>query len=319
MGDSDLEAGRVLEIDAVGPLDEERAAAARVLGVHLAGSLPPLLQIRTWTNEIDKLRALARELGPEQPIYSVAPPTGAVPEDFPGSVDAWADYCIGQIARIPHEGFPVVMGWSFGGVVALEVGQKLADKGETIRLVVMLDSRYPKRHPNVKGKRKGLRKSTRLFTFSQHLSRYVLLETPQERRAFLKERVRRRFEKVQKKAVRAWKKLRGQSVQRERILPELGADGEYAVGGRRMSLLEYTVRITYLKYRRDHCTLPVAQLWTQESLAAEQGDASLGWAKRLRGAFETVPVPGEHYTMFEDAHVEGVARRLARALRRANA
>lgn len=318
MGSGD-DAGHVLEIDAVGPLDEERAAAARVLGVHLSGTLPPLLMIRTWTNEIDKLRALARELGPDQPIYSVAPPTGAVPEDFPKSVDEWSDFSLAQLDGIPHEGFPLIAGWSFGGVVALEVAQKLADKGEPIRLVVLIDSRYPKRHPNVKGKRKGLRKSTRLFTFSQHLSRYVLLETPEEKRAFLKERLARRLEKVQKKVVRAWKKLRGQSVQRERILPEKGADGEYAVGGRRMSLLEYTVRITYLKYRRDHCTLPVAQLWTQESLAAEQGDASLGWARRLRGEFETVPVPGRHDTMFDEPHVEGVARRLARALRRANA
>lgn len=315
---SALDAAGLLEIEAVGPLDEERALAAPVLGVHLGGSLPPLLMIRTWITEIDNLRALARALGPEQPIYSLAPPAGSQPEDYPENAEAWSDFCLARLKLIPRQSFAWIGGWSFGGVVALEMAEQLAEKGETIRLVAMLDTRFPKRHPRRKSR--GLRKSTKLYTLSRHLSQYVELETPEEKREFLRARARRRVEKIQNKAVRTWKRLRGQPYQRHaEDMPTQGEDGVYEVRGRRMSLLQYTVRVCYLKYRRDHSSLPVAQLWTRESLRAEGGDASLGWAKRLRGELDTAPVPGGHTTMFEDAHVEAVARQLARALRRASA
>ena len=185
-----------LEIPSAGPIDEEATEAAPVVGMHLDGSLPPLYLIRTWADEIFKQRRLAQHLGPEQPIYSIAPPGGTRKSDYPDTVDAWAELCLQRLSPVLRGGPYVLGGWSFGGVIALELAEKLVARGEKVRLITMLDTRLPARHPYTT---KGKRKVTKLHKFSKHLTQYVELPSRRERGAFLRKRIRRRFEKWGKK------------------------------------------------------------------------------------------------------------------------
>ena len=73
----------VLEIPASGPFDETRTEAAPILGIHLPGRRTPLVVIRSWGSEIPGLRLLAGYLGPDQPLYGIAPPSGSHKSDFP--------------------------------------------------------------------------------------------------------------------------------------------------------------------------------------------------------------------------------------------
>ena len=79
----------ILEVSATGPIDEDRVEAAPVLAFHLDGSLPPLLMIRTWSDEIPHQRNLAASLGPDQPMYSIAPPRELEMDDYPTTPEEW--------------------------------------------------------------------------------------------------------------------------------------------------------------------------------------------------------------------------------------
>jgi thioesterase domain-containing protein len=314
--DSSAGCDSLLVVPAEGPIDEDTARAANVLGFHLEGALPPLVLIRTWAFEVEKHRNLAAQLGPDQPLYSIAPPRGDHVEDFPTDVDTWSNLCLKRVAPIPRGDGYWLGGWSFGGVIALEMAEKLAARDGAVRLVAMLDTRIPKQHPKTA---RGKRKTTRLHKISTQLSEYVSLETQEAKRAFLRERWNRRLEKTTGKLRKQRDRLLGRDVRRRHAIQAEAAGGPVfeGPGNTVMSYLKRAIRISYLKYRPHETRLPVAQFWTTQSLEAAKGDATLGWAPFLRGRFESIGVPGRHHSMFDPGHVEALSDAVARSLRHA--
>ncbi len=301
-----------LEIPAKGPFDEESAKAATVVGIHPDGSLLPLFLVETW-NERKRYRALARHLGPDQPIYSISPPTGERLEDFPSTLDEWSDLVLERILSIGYEGPYLLGAWSFGGVICLEVAEKLEARGHPVALVAMLDTRLPKTHPKT---RKGKRKTTKLYKISRRLNEYVLLETRGQKNAHIRKRLRRKFRKLSGKLRKLGNRLIGRQTPARR---QVIAEDQVVIGpgGRRMPFLQRAIHVVYLKYEKRESSIPVAQFWCQDSLQRAAGDASLGWARYLRGDLEIVRLPGTHYTMFKEPHVSFLAKHLAKSLERA--
>ena len=142
----------VLDLQTEGTFEEQAAeraplAAFHWSNVHDARSNPPLLMIRSWGRELQLYRNLARYLGPQQPIVTIAPPRGEVPLDFPRTVETWRDFCLEQMQPLLDSPCPLrIGGWSFGGVLALEVARRLETEGKQVERVVMLDTRLPKAH-----------------------------------------------------------------------------------------------------------------------------------------------------------------------------
>ena len=299
-----------------GEADDAAAERAELVTFSRTGSRPPLFLIRTWKGEITSQRSLARRLGPEQPIHSIAPPRGERPEDFPIDAEAWADLALSRVLEIPHAGPYLLGGWSFGGVIALGVAERLARKGFEVALVAMLDSRLPKPRPlrqRGSARRSGLHKSVR------QLERFLSLPTRRERLAFLRQRLARRKEKFSAR----WQRLRGRAAPRAEVVtvatPGVAPEDatHVTMTGRRMSQLQRAIWVAYLKYRPFGSALPVLQLRTEQS-EAKAGDAVLGWGPWLHGDLESARVPGAHMTMFEEPHVGELAPRLAAALARAS-
>jgi len=282
-----------------------------------SGSRPPLFLIRTWQGEVASQRTLARHLGPGQPIYSLAPPRGEKPGDFPVDAHAWAELALSRLLAVPHSGPYLVGGWSFGGVIALEVGERLVRKGFEVALVAMLDTRLPKQRPP---RRRGREKRGALHKSVKTLDRFLELDTRRARLAFVRQRAARRAEKLASR----WRRLRGPSAPESEVVPiatpgVAPADATHVtMTGRRMSQLQRAIWVAYLKYRPGGSALPVLQLRTAQSEAAA-ADATLGWGPWLHGDLESALVPGEHMTMFEEPHVGVLAGRLAAALARASA
>lgn len=300
-----------------GEVDDAAAERAELVAFSRTGSRPPLFLIRTWNGEIASQRSLARRLGPEQPIYSIAPPRGQRPEDFPADADAWAEFALSRLLEIPHAGPYLLGGWSFGGVIALGVAERLVRKGAEVALVAMLDSRLPKPRPV---RKRGRERRSALHKSVRKLDHFLSLRTRGERLAFVRQRLARRGEKL---AAR-WQRLRGRTAQREEIVsvatPGVAPEDatHVTMTGRRMSQLQRAIWVAYLKYRPYGSALPVLQLRTEQS-EAKAGDAALGWAPWLHGDLESARVPGAHMTLFEEPHVAELAPRLADALARASA
>ncbi len=252
---------------------------------HGEGQRVPLVFIRSWMDELVFYRTLARELGPDQPIYTVAPPTGARVEDFPQSVGEWADWILRRIDAIHG---PVILGgFSFGGVLALELARVISaapSASLSPRGLLFLDTSLPRRH--VKTEKSWMRR------LANHLNAMADQDMA-ERREYLKQRYARRQRRIARKASN---------------LSASDAAGQTVVTstGQKMPLLTRAIWVSYLKYRAPEITLPTAVFWTRES-ARRAGDSALGWAPHLQGSYCVDPVPGEHFTFMGEGNVGRLA------------
>ena len=278
-----------------------------VVGFHLAGSLPPLLAVRTWSEEVENYRRLAEQLGPGQPIYTVSPPRGELASDFPTDTDAWADFCIRRFDSLLERQQVVLMGWSYAGVVALRIAERVAARGVDVRLVVLVDSTLPRKKPWGSSLKRG-----ELHHFAVMAARWFEFDDASARGEFFRRYLRKALKRWGKKLVRPFV-ARGEPKQ---------ADAETASSienrgsrERRLPLLMRAIRIAYLKHQARPTRLPVALFWTEES-RQRAGDTSLGWSSVLQGDIEIVRVGGTHHTVFAKEHIGALATRLAGSLRR---
>ena len=97
-------------------------------------------------------RDLARQLGPNQPVYGIyiddevdperprIPLQMRIPVD---SVEFLAARYLDRIRAIQPNGPYQLGGESFGGVVAFEIARQFAEQGEEVALVVLLDANAP--------------------------------------------------------------------------------------------------------------------------------------------------------------------------------
>lgn len=305
---------------ATGPSDPILRSADIV--IHQAeGRRRPIFVIRTWPGEIAHYEALAQALGSDQPLYSIAPPDFETLEAFPQSTDDWVDFLRPRIEALEHKGDFIFAGWSFGGVMALELAEALSLAGSPVPRVIMIDSRMPKYRPDTKP---GAKMPTRLRRFGKHLIEYSEIESRRERLAYAAHRLDP-FRKIRKD--RARKKRRAESLQQsqadtplenESSRPAVKA-GPRAVVTRhtreRMSFLKRTIHVAYLKYKRHDTRLPITLLRTEESFRKSGQDPSLGWAPFVRGRFAVDAIGGTHDTVFEPEHLPQLAQQIERALR----
>lgn len=318
--DMDVEAGRreptALEVSVMDPVRSELVAREPILVLNRGGSLPPLFCICTWTEEMANYQSLARRLGPDQPLYSVNPPTGSKPSDFPGDIDQWADWCIERLGSLVECQSVALAGWSFGGVVALRVAEKLEERGVAVRVVNLFDSTMPRRKP-----RGDDRKRSELHRFAVAFEQLFQFESAGARVLFVRRYLRKLRKRLFKKARRGVRALRHLGARRAPVgLQELQSPAgalnirNGSARKQRKPLLMRAIRIAYLKYEVRPTSVPVALYWCEES-RSKVGDASLGWSTRLRGSFHSHQIQGVHRTLFEEPQVGLLAQRLERALR----
>jgi len=314
----------IFQVPLEGEYDRAGAASAEILAYNAAGTRPPLVVIRTWSTESGFYRALARALGPDQPILSLAPPDFPTLEAYPRSTDAWVDWLLPIFRRLDLRGDHLLGGWSFGGVVALELAERLARAGERVALVLMLDSRRPKARPETKP---GAKVPVRLRRFARQLLEYSELETRSERLAYARARldpflgIRKRRERRARREERAERK--GARAERRKANVAAGVEARpegvtvTRWSGQQMTFLQRTVHVAYLKYRGHPTDIPIALFRTQESIERSGDDPALGWWPLARGRFSAETVAGTHWTIFEPAHLPGLAARIDGALHRA--
>jgi acetoacetyl-CoA synthetase len=132
------------------------AAITRVLGQREGPKFSPLLQLKPGSSPLPVLIApgtggtvielsrLAKSMVCNHPIYLILPRgiNGIDPPHY--RVEDMAEYCIECARELQPHGPYLLAGYSFGGLVMLEVAQRLRKRGEEIALLAFLDT-YP--HP----------------------------------------------------------------------------------------------------------------------------------------------------------------------------
>lgn len=123
------------------------------------GEGPPVLITHglAGTVQVSKLAAFIEA---PNPVYAIQAKGVDGTEEPLHRVEDMASYYMDAIDECCPEGPFIVMGYSFGGLVALEMAQRLQDRGKKILLLIMLDA-YP--HPQF------LRLSTRMSLFVRRM------------------------------------------------------------------------------------------------------------------------------------------------------
>jgi amino acid adenylation domain-containing protein len=106
------------------------------------GSKPPLYCIGPLNGEVLLYRKLALELGRDQPMYGLQPfgLNSSALSVLP--VESIASYYIDQIKTRERQPY-ALLGYSFGGLVAVEMAQQLSKSGGFVPRVVLIDAEYP--------------------------------------------------------------------------------------------------------------------------------------------------------------------------------
>jgi thioesterase domain-containing protein len=111
--------------------------------IESRGEKPPLFCIHPVGGNILEYYPLAAHLSVDRPIYGLQSP-GLDGRQAPlCSIEAMAAYYIKEIQSIQPQGPYLLVGYSFGGVVAVEIARQLDLAGKQIGLLALLDRESP--------------------------------------------------------------------------------------------------------------------------------------------------------------------------------
>ena len=253
-----------------------------------SGAQPPLLSIHSWSGEEINDAALAGALGDRSVISLLRPDAATRP--IPVVMEDWVSHYVALIDTLPVEAPYWLIGWSFGGVLALEVARALQARGVDVAYVGMIDAARPLRFSGQF--RLFLRKVSSLPDWSsraRHISTRArsfvalvgigLRENPREVARFF-----------------------GLRSKRAPTQPSATKD-DYAAA----------VHKCYLAYVPRPCELPVA-IFASRRTSETLGGPSLGWAPFLPTGFQCFALEGAHRTMFGDEQITSTADAVARSL-----
>jgi surfactin family lipopeptide synthetase A len=113
---------------------------APIVQIQVSGSLAPLYCIGDVNGELIVFRRLALELGPDQPVYGLQPfrVQGSLP-----TLEQLAAAYLDEIRKTGESRPFSLMGYCFGGLVAMEMARQLQSNGNAPPMVVLIDGAYP--------------------------------------------------------------------------------------------------------------------------------------------------------------------------------
>ena len=308
--DEDPHAQRILELRPGDGIDEDTANGHPIVAFNLSGRRLPLVCVRTWRYDVDNYRNLAGVLGPDQPIYTASPPVGSSEADFPRDTEAWVRHFSGILGPILDRENLILGGWSYAGVVALDMAERLAARGRPPLLVNLFDAVMPVAKP-----RGDARKRTRLQKFVVMLNQGMEISDLAARREFFVDYAKTQTTRFGARSLWNLGNL-GRRLLRHPAQPHPDLVRKRLKATAPVDPNMMAVRVSYLKARPANSTLPVALYWTSES-QRKLGDSSLGWSMRMQGEFHTYPVAGDHQSMFHPEKIQPFANALLGELERA--
>jgi thioesterase domain-containing protein/acyl carrier protein len=119
----------------------------RLVAIQPHGRRPPLVCVPGAQGSALAFAQLARWLGDDQPLYAFEAPGTDGLEPPLDRVEDLASRYLAELTRLQPRGPYQLAGYSVGGLVALEMAQRLVAAGEAVDLVALLDSAEPKQVP----------------------------------------------------------------------------------------------------------------------------------------------------------------------------
>jgi amino acid adenylation domain-containing protein len=118
-------------------------AWSSLVPIESRGSKPPLFCIHPVGGNVLEYYPLAHQLGLEQSIYGIQS-QGLDGVQAPlTQIEAMAANYIKDIKTVQPDGPYLLVGYSFGGLIAFEIAHQLTSRGEKVNLLALLDTESP--------------------------------------------------------------------------------------------------------------------------------------------------------------------------------
>lgn len=122
---------------------KEPASSSLLVPIRSKGSRKPLFCIHPIGGNTFEYVNLTKYLSADQPIYGVQAQGLDGRQPFLHRVEEMAEHYIQEIRTLQPDGPYLLMGYSFGGLVALEMSRQLHEQGQNIGLLALLDIASP--------------------------------------------------------------------------------------------------------------------------------------------------------------------------------
>jgi amino acid adenylation domain-containing protein len=268
-------------------------AKSPLVAIQPAGSKPPFFCVHEITGSVLGYVNLARHLGLDQPFYGLQTPDfGDNRRPYETLQEMAADY-IKELRQLQPEGPYHLGGWSSGGLVAFEMAQQLARDSQEVALLALIDTAVPSHNGNEEYD------DASLLAGLAHV--HNLSITVEELRSVpADEQFRYALEKANL----------GDAVQVEQLRRLLEAGRTNLRAGQHYRPQRYPNRITLFR------STEVRPDEEGEAKFKIYDDPALGWSEFSSEPVEIHHIPGSHFTLLTEPHVEVLAARLKGCLER---
>jgi thioesterase domain-containing protein/aryl carrier-like protein len=253
---------------------------SHVVPLRPQGALAPFFCIHARGGAVLNYRTLSTFVDPEQPVYGIQCRGLDGRTDPFRSIEEMAAQYIEEIRRIQPHGPYFLGGGSLGGIVALEMAQRLRAEGEAIGLLTMFDSWGPTwfspgHQPAV---------SERFMRrVSGHLQR-VKREGVGGEAALL--------------ARRSWERVAGRAkLVACTLLRAAGAELPHSL---RYYYVEQANLAALRRYVPTEYAGDVVLFRALDDPDADFSDPTMGWRATVRGSVEVIDAPGTHNSLVHD-------------------
>jgi thioesterase domain-containing protein/acyl carrier protein len=254
---------------------------------------PPFLCVPGVGGNILGFYDLARQLGPDQPVYGLQAQGLDGKREPLTRIEDMAAHYIQEMRTVLPEGPYLLGGASFGGSVAFEMARQLEAQGQSAALVALFDAFAPGTATSLplfsRVRRRFLKYGARIALHGQRLL------FGSERRSYLRSKSRTLRRRIRS---RIWQAIYGLYRDRSKPLPRVLQDVREA---------GYLANKEYVpKPFGGKVTLFRAGLRSE----GEPGSHDMGWARLARGGVEIRDVPGDHVNMLLRPQVGLLAEQL---------
>jgi amino acid adenylation domain-containing protein len=268
------------------------------------GSCPPFFCVHNFGGEVLNLHRLAQALGEEQPFYGLQA-RGLDGQQQPHiTIPDMATYYLQAIQSVQPHGPYYLGGFCFGGIVAYEMACRLLARGETVRLVALIDAYAP----NQAGHDPSAWQPRWMINFLRNLPVWWR-DFWQLQQAYRKIVVIRRLKRISKAMAR------GLGRQAEMSAHDLIGDHAHVEGApdyvRRLMELHMLALIDYSPPEYAGC---VTLLRTQRLPLFTSYGPEVGWKGLAHGGVDLHIVPGAHHNILWPPYVNSLAEALRQAL-----
>jgi pyochelin synthetase len=275
--------------------EEARSTESLLVAVQPRGDRPPFFCVHPIGGNVVCYAELARWLGPDQPFHALRA-RGLYREQEPfARIEPMAERYIQEIRAVQPEGPYHLGGWSMGGLVAFEMAQQLHREGQLVALLALFDVEPGElddemRHP------------ARLFVEDWASQSGLDPDRVRERLGALSRDVSAADEPQTASIVE-------QACEAGLFPPDLGPSQI-----RDLCAVFTANALAARRYVRQRYAGALTLFPARSGLASAGQDGRSEWLPLAAGGVGVRVVPGDHYTMLREPHVQVLAEALAACL-----